>query len=213
MVADSDARLTFACSTPSTLFRKRVIRFTHEAQVIPSTGKETVSIRGTTNAVISISDRSLEERVTSSDTGRGRTGRRHGPVHDADLPAVHAHGAAVVEGAARHGRQFDGVVADVQTDLAAKTWDHERSRARTRCGRLDSPMRRRPREDGDVAGAVATAVLVGGQELIAIGADCPGRWLGGRDRARPGQGQLDPREAKTRGTVYERESQDDDSHE
>ncbi len=44
MVADSEARLTFASSTPSTLVRKRVIRLTHEAQVIPSTGNETLSM-------------------------------------------------------------------------------------------------------------------------------------------------------------------------
>ena len=43
-VAVSVARLTSAPSTPSTFCRNRVIRLTHEAQVIPSTGNEMISI-------------------------------------------------------------------------------------------------------------------------------------------------------------------------
>ena len=45
-VADSAARLTCASSTPSTFERKRVIRLTHAAQVMPSTGNDTVWRRG-----------------------------------------------------------------------------------------------------------------------------------------------------------------------
>src|SRR5215210_4274580 len=50
-VADSEARFTFASSTPSTFVRNRVIRFTHDAQVIPSTGKDTIS-KGSLGVVI-----------------------------------------------------------------------------------------------------------------------------------------------------------------
>jgi hypothetical protein len=60
-VADSDARLTLASSTPSTLFRKRVIRFTHEAQVIPSIGNETISM-GVGVDIVAISRRLRQPR-------------------------------------------------------------------------------------------------------------------------------------------------------
>src|SRR5688572_23918684 len=43
-VADSVARFTLAPPTPSTFSRKRVMRFTHEAHVMPSTGKDTISM-------------------------------------------------------------------------------------------------------------------------------------------------------------------------
>ncbi len=41
MVAFSVARLTLASDTPSTLFTKRSMRLTHEAQVMPSIGRTT----------------------------------------------------------------------------------------------------------------------------------------------------------------------------
>src|SRR5574338_128219 len=43
MVARSVARLTFTCETPSTLRTNRSMRFTHEAQVMPSTSSWMIS--------------------------------------------------------------------------------------------------------------------------------------------------------------------------
>ena len=183
------------------------MRLTHEAQVIPSTGKDTISMWVDGGG----------HRMTPGE-------RAWGPVVHQLLPVTPAGGSTIViwplympieqvyesVPACSGGRSM--VFGPLRSGAGeAEGRDPDERRTGCRVGGLDRPRRRDPGVDRDVAGAVAVEVLVGVQRLLAV-TKGPGGTAAATD-SMPNVGIVETRQPDPGAAVHDGKADDHDADE